>query len=68
MELEIKPKVLETVSELCKDYNKLLKYQKEKLQCILNSTNFSSTKDKVVKKLFKKYLEKLNHCSYHHPY
>ena len=51
METEIKPKVLKTVTNLNKDYNKLIKYQKEKLQCILNSTNFSSTKEKSYKKI-----------------
>ena len=30
METEIKPKVLKTVSNLTKEYNKLIKYQKEK--------------------------------------
>jgi len=50
MESEIKPKVLQTVSNLNKDYNKLIKYQKEKLQSVLNSTNFSSTKEKSYKK------------------
>ena len=42
METEIKPKVLQTVSNLTKDYNKLIKYQKEKLQCILKSKIFPS--------------------------
>ena len=41
METEIKPKVLQTVSTLTKEYTKLIKYQKEKLQCVLNSTTFS---------------------------
>ena len=45
MENEIKPKVLQTVT-LTKDYNKLIKYQKEKLDCILNSTIFSPAKRK----------------------
>ena len=36
MESEIKPKILETVLKLSKDYNKLIRYQKEKLFCILN--------------------------------
>ena len=45
MESEIKPKVLQTVFQLTKDYNKLIKYQKEKLQCVLDSSNFSLTKD-----------------------
>ena len=31
METEIKPKVLKTVSTLTKEYNKLIKYQKENL-------------------------------------
>ena len=51
MESEIKPKVLQTVSNLNKDYNKLIKYQKEKLQSVLNSTNFSSTKEKSYNKI-----------------
>ena len=42
MEREIKPKVLETVSKLRKDYSKLIKYQKEKLDCVLNSSEFTS--------------------------
>ena len=50
METEIKPKILQTIFNLNKEYNKLLKYQKEKLQCILNSTNFSSTKEKSYQK------------------
>ena len=32
MESEIKPKVLETVNNLTKDYSKLIKHQKEKLK------------------------------------
>ena len=31
MESEIKPKVLKTVQDLTKEYNKLIKYQKERL-------------------------------------
>ena len=34
MESEIKPKVLQTVHNLTKEYNKLIKYQKEKLECV----------------------------------
>ena len=45
-ETEIKPKVLKTVHNLTKEYNKLIKYQKEKLNCVLNSQIFSSTKKK----------------------
>ena len=57
METEIKPKILQTISNLNKEYNKLLKYQKEKLQCILNSTNFSPTKEKSYQKIVNGILE-----------
>ena len=50
METEIKPKVLQTVFNLTKDYNKLIKHQKEKLQCVLNSKNFSQGKEKGYEK------------------
>jgi RNA polymerase primary sigma factor len=46
METEIKPKVLKTVNTLTKEYGKLTKYQKEKLDCILNSVSFSAAKEK----------------------
>jgi len=46
MESEIKPKVLQTVNDLTKEYNKLIKYQKEKLDSVLNSKTFSSSKEK----------------------
>ena len=51
MESEIKPKILLTVINLTKDYNKLIKYQNEKLQCILNSTVFSTSKEKNYEKI-----------------
>ena len=59
MESEIKPKVLETVNTLTKDYSKLIKYQKEKLDCILNSTNFSSSKEKNYQKIVNEILENI---------
>ena len=55
METEIKPKVLETVNILTKDYGKLIKYQKEKLDCVLKSTNFSPSKEKKLSKNCKRY-------------
>ena len=51
METEIKPKVLKTVHTLTRDYNKLNKYLKEKLNCTLNSLNFSVTKEKGYQKI-----------------
>ncbi len=59
MESEIKPKVLKTVHTLTKDYNKLIKYQKEKLNCILNSQTFSTTKEKSYKKIVDDVLENI---------
>ena len=51
MESEIKPKILETVSKLTKDYSKLIKYQKEKLDCVLNSSEFTNSKEKSYQKI-----------------
>ena len=59
MESEIKPKVLQTVRMLTKEYNKLIKYQKEKLDCILNSKTFSSSKEKNYKKIVDDILENI---------
>ena len=51
METEIKPKVLKTVNILTKEYAKLIKYQKEKLNCILKSISFSNAKEKSYEKI-----------------
>ncbi len=59
METEIKPKVLKTVSNLTKDYNKLIKYQKEKLDCILKSQTFSTAKEKGYEKIVNDILENI---------
>jgi len=59
MESEIKPKVLQTVSNITKEYNKLIKYQKEKLECILKSSTFSSPKEKNCKKIVDNVLENI---------
>ena len=59
METEIKPKVLKTVNSLTKEYNKLIKYQKEKLECILNSVNFSPAKEKGYEKIINEILENI---------
>ena len=57
METEIKPKVLQTIHTLTKEYNKLIKYQKEKLDCVLNSQKFSTSKEKNYKKIVDDILE-----------
>ncbi len=59
MESEIKPKVLKTVNDLTKEYNKLIKYQKEKLQCVLNAKTFSSSKEKNYNKIVENILENI---------
>ena len=68
MESEIKPKVLKTVNTLTKEYNKLIKYQKEKLDCILNSVSFSTAKEKGYEKIVNDILENINHFNYLHLY
>jgi len=59
METEIKPKVLKTVNTLTKEYTKLIKYQKEKLDCVLNSQNFSTAKEKGYQKIVDDILENI---------
>jgi RNA polymerase primary sigma factor len=59
METEIKPKVLKTINILTKEYNKLIKYQNEKLKCILNSQIFSSSKEKSYEKIVNDILENI---------
>ena len=59
METEIKPKVLKTVNLLTKEYNKLIKYQNEKLKCILNCETFSTAKEKSYEKIVNGILENI---------
>ena len=59
MENEIKPKVLQTINNLTKEYSKLIKYQKEKLECVLRSVIFSSSKEKNYKKIVDNILENI---------
>jgi RNA polymerase primary sigma factor len=59
METEIKPKVLKTVNTLTKEYGKLIKYQKEKLDGILNATSFSTAKEKGHDKIVSDILENI---------
>ena len=59
MESEIKPKVLETVNNLTKNYSKLIKHQKDKLNGILSSVKYSTAKEKNYKKLVNEILESI---------
>jgi RNA polymerase primary sigma factor len=54
MEEEIKPKIINILDSLNKNYCKLQKYQVEKLECLLNLKSYLFLKIKTLKK-FKKY-------------
>ena len=51
MEEEIKPKIINILESLNKNYSKLKKYQIEKLECLLNSKELSVSKNKNFKKI-----------------
>ena len=51
MEEEIKPKILNILESLNKNYLKLQKYQKEKLECLLDAKELSVSKNKNFKKI-----------------
>ena len=51
MEEEIKPKIINILDSLNKNYSKLQKYQKEKLECLLASKELSVSKNKNFKKI-----------------
>ena len=59
MEEEIKPKVISTINNLCKNYNKLIKYQNEKLECALAAKQFTRTKELSYKKTQSAIIEKI---------
>jgi RNA polymerase primary sigma factor len=51
MEEEIKPKIINILESLNKNYSKLQKYQVEKLECLLQSKELSISKNKNFKKI-----------------
>ena len=59
MENEIKPKVLKTIYSLTKEYNKLIKYQKERLESALDGRNLSSSKERNYEKIVVTILENI---------
>jgi len=59
MEEEIKPQIISTIENLCKKYSKLVKYQKERLDCALNANQFSPAKEKGYKKIQNDLIEKV---------
>jgi len=51
METEIKPKVMETLNSIEKNYNKMLKYQNDKLTLLLSGSTFTKAKERGYKTL-----------------
>ena len=59
MEAEIKPQVISTINNLTKNYYKLIKYQNQKLDCALNGSEFSKTKEKSYKNIQNELIKKI---------
>ena len=59
MEEEIKPQVVLTINILCKEYEKLIKYQNDQLNCALNAQEFSKGKQKNYLKLQDNIIKKI---------
>ena len=59
MEEEVRPKVILTINNLCKNYLKLSKFQNEKLDSALNAKEFSPAKEKSYKKIRDSIVEKI---------
>ena len=59
MEEEIRPQVVSTIGIISKNYFKLIKYQKQKLDCALNGKEFSRSKELGYKKIQSELIEKV---------
>jgi len=59
MEEEIKPKIISSINNLCKNYSKLIHLQNEKLNCSLEGKELSYAKEKNYKKIKNTILEKI---------
>ena len=59
MEEEIKPQVISSMNFLYKNYNKLIKYQKEKLNCALSAKEFTKAKEKGYQKIQSEIVKKI---------
>ena len=53
LEIELKPRILETFKNISKNYRKLIAYQNESLDCILTSQKFTDSKKKNYEKIKK---------------
>ena len=59
MEIEIKPKVMETLNLIEKNYNKMLKYQNDKLTLLLSGSTFTKAKERGYKTLQASIVDKI---------
>ena len=59
LEIELKPKILETFKRITKNYKKLLAYQVESLDCILAGQKFSDSKKKNYEKIKKDIMDEM---------
>jgi len=59
MEIEIKPKVMETLNLIEKNYNRMLKYQNDKLALLLSGRAFTKAKERGYKTLQTSIVDKI---------
>tara|TARA_Y100000590_G_scaffold105953_1_gene120627 strand:+ start:2400 stop:4301 length:1902 start_codon:yes stop_codon:yes gene_type:complete len=59
MEEEIKPQIISTINNLCKDYTKLIKSQNDKLNCALNAQEYTRAKEKSYLKMQDSIIKKI---------
>ena len=59
LEIELKPKILETFNKITKNYKKLTAYQKEKLEAVLKNENYSDSKRKNYERIKKEIMEEM---------
>ena len=67
MEEEIKPQIILIIENLCKSYLKLIKYQRQQLDCALNAKQLSLAKEKGFKKVQNELVEKAKSLQFNQP-
>ena len=59
LEIELKPKILETFNKITKNYKKLTSYQKEKLEAVLKNETYSESKKKNYERIKKEIMQEM---------
>ena len=67
MEEEIKPQIILIIENLCKSYLKLIKYQRQQLDCALNAKQLSLSKEKGFKKVQNELVGKAKSLQFNQP-